>query len=107
MKNENEEKKSLDRNFLDWIELDWIRFCLSCRLFQAKSLREMMAAAATIQQWYRRRKEMYYATIRVIARYQLALKVGTLQLYLSTIPLNLPPRLLSSSRPMLFYKKVK
>lgn len=43
---------------------------------QAKSLREMMAAASKIQLWYRRRRGIYYATLRIVARYQLAYKVG-------------------------------
>eukprot|EP00752_Nemacystus_decipiens_P006227 g5617.t1 len=43
-------------------------------LEQEKSLREMMAAASKIQGWYRRRRGVYYATLRIVARYQLAYK---------------------------------
>ncbi|CAN0035308.1 unnamed protein product, partial [Pylaiella littoralis] len=43
-------------------------------LEQARSLREMMAAASAIQVWYRRRRGVYYSTLRVVSRYQLAYK---------------------------------
>eukprot|EP00903_Cladosiphon_okamuranus_P007817 g7563.t1 len=43
-------------------------------LEQAKSMREMMAAASKIQVWYRRRRGVYYSTLRIVARYQLAYK---------------------------------
>ncbi|CAN0035449.1 unnamed protein product, partial [Scytosiphon promiscuus] len=43
-------------------------------LEQARSLREMMTAASKIQQWYRRRHAVFYNTMRVVARYQLAYK---------------------------------
>lgn len=36
---------------------------------------EMNAAAATIQLWYGRRIAVYYMTLRIVARYQLATKV--------------------------------
>lgn len=35
-----------------------------------------MAAAARIQAWYRRRNVLYYSTLRIVARYQLAYKVS-------------------------------
>lgn len=36
-----------------------------------------MRAATVIQTWYRRRLELYYMTMRIVARYQLATKVST------------------------------
>ncbi|CAM9976055.1 unnamed protein product [Ectocarpus sp. 6 AP-2014] len=43
-------------------------------LEQARSLREMNAAVSKIQLWYRRRQGVYYTTLRIVARYQLAYK---------------------------------
>ncbi|CAB1110546.1 unnamed protein product [Ectocarpus sp. CCAP 1310/34] len=48
-------------------------------LEQARSLREMNAAVSKIQLWYRRRQGVYYTTLRIVARYQLAYKEGKQQ----------------------------
>lgn len=37
----------------------------------------MNAAVSKIQLWYRRRQGVYYTTLRILARYQLAYKVNT------------------------------
>ncbi|CAM9930663.1 unnamed protein product [Choristocarpus tenellus] len=51
------------------------RFAVRKIILAEATLREMNAAANKIQLWYRRRMDMYFTIIRIVARHQQALKV--------------------------------